>query len=392
MQFQKEEEFNPGSCKSFALITKIMFIFGVDIRNDVKSSGCKSSKWCFAYQRLVALLWILYFFYAILSVIVVDLPSVTRISEVLPRKLRDVLAFTIWCVLKIRRRKIIYLLRKIGCLSNNFNVKRRPLWLPFTSVIVLGIPLIGWPLGTWPFEEHECQMLIQYFSLNFSYVPEGQNCKVLSIIVLLHSLATLSLKLAFTILYVLLSCLLRNILMLHSKAGAKLLANQSRILDEKYFKRYLTEYDSVIQVLKSFETIMSFPVLFVQIYDCMSIFYGIVHLDPIKELSHNNLIEKYFIAIVYASSVCLVSFLCVSSSATSVHEASKRAKDVHERMFKRSLASEQGIGRVQLALLFVNYSTPAFTLSASGLYYFTKPMILAAVGSILTYSLLVMQF
>ncbi|GBN84440.1 hypothetical protein AVEN_224556-1 [Araneus ventricosus] len=180
--------------------------------------------------------------------------------------------------------------------------------------------------------------------------------------------------------------------MMHSETGAKLLANQSPILDEKYFKRYLIEYDSVIEFLKSFEILMSFPVLFVQIYDCMSIFYGIVNLDPIKELSHNTLLEKYFIAIVYASSVCLVSFLCVSLSATSVHEASKRAKDVHERLFKRILASEQGIGREQLALLVVNYNSPAFTLSASGLYYFTKPMILAAVGSILTYSLLVMQF
>ncbi|GBN33221.1 hypothetical protein AVEN_124246-1 [Araneus ventricosus] len=392
MQFIKVEEFYPGSCKSFVLITKIMFLFGVDIRSDAKKSGCKPSKWCSAYQRLVTVLWILYFFYTMLSVIIVDLHSVTRISEKLPRQLRDVIAFMIWCVLKTRRRKIFYLLRKSSCLSNNFNVKHHPLWLPFTPVIVLGIPLIGWRLETYPFEEHECQVLIQHFSLNFRYVPEGQNCKVLSIISLLHSLATLSLTLAFTILYVLLCCLLRNILMLHSGTGTNLLANRSPILDDKYFKRYLTEYESVIQVLKSFERIMSFPILFLQINDCMSIFYGIVNLDPIKELSHNTLLAKYFIAIVYASSVCLASFLCVSSSATSVHEASKLAKDVHEKMFKRILASEQGVGREQLALLFVNYSSPAFTLSASGLYYFTKPMILAAVGSILTYSLLVMQF
>ncbi|GBN21535.1 hypothetical protein AVEN_124248-1 [Araneus ventricosus] len=369
-----------------------MFLFGVDVKIHAKNSGCKPSKWCSAYQRLVTVLWILYFLYTMLSVLIVDIPSATRISEVLPRKLRDVLAFTIWCVLKTRRKKIFYLLRKIGCLSNNLNVKHHPLWLTFTPVIVLGIPLICWPLKTWPFEEHECQMLMPHFSLSFSYVPEGQNCKVLSIISLLRSLATLSLKLAFTILYVLLCCLLRNILMLHSEAGAKRLANQSPILDDKYFKRYLTEYDSVIDVLNSFEILMSFPVLCVQIYDFMSIFYGIVNLDPIKELSHNTLLAKYFFAIVYVSSVCLVSFLCVSSSAASVHEASKRAKDVHERMFKQILASEQGIGREQLALLFVNCSSPAFTLSASGLYYFTKPMILAAVGSILTYSLLVMQF
>ncbi|GBN21538.1 hypothetical protein AVEN_260051-1 [Araneus ventricosus] len=369
-----------------------MFLFGVDVRIDAKNSGSKPSKWCSAYQRLVTALWILYFVYMMLSVIIVDLPSVTRISEVLPKKLPDVLAFTIWCVLKIRRRKIFYLLRKICCLSNNFNVKHHPLWLPFTPVIVLGIPLICWPLSIWPFEEHECQILMSYISLNFSYVPEGQNCKVFSILALLQVLASRPLKHAFTILYTFVCCLMRKILIFHSKSGEKILSNQFPILDHKYIKRYLVEYDSIIEVLKYFERIVSFPVLLVQIYDCMDIFYGIVNLDPIKELSKNILLEKYFIVIVYTSSVSLISFLILSSAATRVHQASKGAKDVHERMFKQILVSEQGIGREHLALMFVSYNNPAFTLSASGFFYFTKPMILAAVGSIITFSLLVMQF
>ncbi|GBM87529.1 hypothetical protein AVEN_21985-1 [Araneus ventricosus] len=369
-----------------------MFLFGIDVRIDAKTSGCKPSKWCSVYQKLVTVLWIFYFFHTMLSVIIVDLPSVTRISEVLPRKLPDVLAFTIFCVLKNRRRKIFYLLREICRLSNNFNVKHHPLWLTLAPVTILGISLICWPLATWPFEEHECQRLMPYFSLNFSYIPEGQNCKVFSIIALLQILASRPLKQAFTILYTFVCCLMRKILIFHTKSCEKLLANQSPILDNKFLKRYLIEYDSIIEVLQSFERIMSFPALLVQIYDCMSIFYGIVNLDPIKELSKNILLEKQFILVVYASSVSLISFLFLSSAATSVHQASKAAKDAQEKMFKQILVSGQGIGRGQLALLFVSYNNPAFTLSASGFFYFTRPTIFAALGSIMTYSLLVMQF
>ncbi|KAF8786126.1 hypothetical protein HNY73_007888 [Argiope bruennichi] len=395
MQFeanQKVDKFNPGSSKSFVLIIKIMFLFGVDVKTDAKFPGYKFSKWRSAYQGFVALLWMLYFIYTALSVIIIDLPSVTRISEVLPRKSSDVLAFMIWCVLKTRKRKIYHLLCDIFYLSNNFKVKCRPLWLSFGPVIILGIPVLGWQALTWFFEEDDCRKLIPYLTFGFRYVREGQNCKVFSFATLLQVIASKSLKLAFTVLYIFLCCLIRKILITHSTAGVNIFAIQAPMLDYKYFKRYLAGYDSIIEVLKSFERIMSLPILLVQLYDCMNIFYGIVNLDPIKELSQNNIIAKYFTGIVFVSSVSLTSFLCVCFAATNIHEASKRARDVQERIFKRIITSEPGTGREQMVLLFLNCNNPAFALSASGFFYFTKPMILAAIGSIVTYSLLVMQF
>ncbi|GBO16286.1 hypothetical protein AVEN_83597-1 [Araneus ventricosus] len=229
------------------------------------------------------------------------------------------------------------------------------------------------------------------FYLGLNFAANGQNCQVLLTFMLLQKLFILPLKITFTILYVIICHSLRHILDLHSKIGAKILAAQTGRLDYNFFRNYLEEYESIINVLKSLEKCLSFPIFLVQMSDCISMFYGFVNKDTFKDISTDNLVRKFFPGVVIFSLGSLVSFLCVALAATSVHEASKLAKDIQERVLQFILASGQKSDREELFLLSLNHNSPAFTLSSGGFFHFTKSLIFSAIAGILTYSLLMLQ-
>ncbi|GIY38332.1 uncharacterized protein CEXT_461671 [Caerostris extrusa] len=101
--------------------------------------------------------------------------------------------------------------------------------------------------------------------------------------------------------------------------------------------------------------------------------------------------RHYWLPIYFTSLVSLLSFLCVSLTASSVHEASKECKNVQEIMLKQVLASNRKEDFKTVTLLLVAHQSPPFILSAWGFFYFSKGLVLAALGSVMTYSLLIIQ-
>ncbi|GBO16285.1 hypothetical protein AVEN_83596-1 [Araneus ventricosus] len=283
------------------------------------------------------------------------------------------------------------LLKGINSLGINFKDKHCRFWLTAGLVTIVAFPLLTWVASILLLTENECQKIVPFYLLGLNFAANGQNCQVLFTFLLLQQFFILSLKIAFTIFYVIICHSLRHILDLYSKTGVKILAVQTERLDYNFFRTYLEEYESIISVLKSLEKYLSFPIFLVQMSDCISMFYGFVNIDPSKDISTDNMVRKFFPGVVVFSLGSLVSFLCVSFVATSVHEASKLAKDIQERMLKLILASGQKSDREELFLLSLNHNSPAFTLSSGGFFYFTKSLICSAIASILTYSLLMLQ-
>ncbi|GBM68848.1 hypothetical protein AVEN_126530-1 [Araneus ventricosus] len=283
------------------------------------------------------------------------------------------------------------LLKGIYGLGINFNDKNRKLMLTVGLLTIIAVPLLTWCSLVLPFSENECQKIVPFYLLGFHLAADGQNCQVLSTFMLLQHLLVISLRISLTVLYVILCHSLRYVLGLHSKTGVKMLGIETRSLDYNRFRNYLEEYESIINVLKSLEKCLSFPIFLVQMSDCISMFYGIVTIDPFKSISTDAYVRKYLPGVVFISLWSILSFLCASLAATSVHEASELNKDVQERMLKLILASGQKSDREELFLLFLNHNSPAFTLSSGGFFRFTKSMVCSAIGCILTYSLLMLQ-
>ncbi|GFT21441.1 uncharacterized protein NPIL_426601 [Nephila pilipes] len=137
---------------------------------------------------------------------------------------------------------------------------------------------------------------------------------------------------------------------------------------------------------------MSFPIFLIASGDFMAIIYGVVKLDPLNNLpGYDPRIIKYTYAIIFISLRGIVSFLCISSAASDVHEASKNAEDVQKDMLKWILIAGKKADIQELVPFSVLRNNPPFVLSAWGVFRFTKGLFLSVFGNVLTYSLLIMQ-
>ncbi|GBM31894.1 hypothetical protein AVEN_219780-1 [Araneus ventricosus] len=101
--------------------------------------------------------------------------------------------------------------------------------------------------------------------------------------------------------------------------------------------------------------------------------------------------EHFYYYILFSFLISTLSFLCITLAASRVGDATKNAKRVQEKMLQRALPLAQRADREELLLLFATQKSPTFTLTAWGFFTFTKGLILPAIGSISTFSLLILQ-
>ncbi|GFU47339.1 uncharacterized protein NPIL_82171 [Nephila pilipes] len=138
-----------------------------------------------------------------------------------------------------------------------------------------------------------------------------------------------------------------------------------------------------------FEEVMSLPIFLVIVNEYMNLFYGFQQLDNTHKFAVTKTTKYHSFGIL---SMCLrsfVAFMSICLAASSVHDASKNAKNVQKEMLEKVIDSGNHTYRNQL--LFLTYNSPAIKLSAWGFIFFTRGLILTALGSIIAYSLLVNQ-
>ncbi|GFU47341.1 uncharacterized protein NPIL_82181 [Nephila pilipes] len=135
---------------------------------------------------------------------------------------------------------------------------------------------------------------------------------------------------------------------------------------------------------------MSLPILLVIINEYVNLFYGFQRLNNWKKFTVAETARTNYLGVLFMCLRSLVSFLSICLAASSVHEASKNAKNVQKEMLEKVIDSGNHTYCNQLQL-FLTYNSPVIKLSAWGLIWFTKGIILTSLGSILAYSLLVIQ-
>ncbi|GBN93620.1 hypothetical protein AVEN_236763-1 [Araneus ventricosus] len=217
-------------------------------------------------------------------------------------------------------------------------------------------------------------------------VPKGCYCRAMYIVMFIVQVPKLVLIHAFAVLYIILCCSLSKFFDLLSESGS-----EKKRVDFITYQHHRGIFEHITAVAKSLEDIMSFPIFLISVADFMGMFYGVVALDPFHRLSARSWMKTFSLSALTVSLKCFMLFVCVSLSAAHVHEASERDKEIQLVMIKKILSSEQNFESKNLILLFTNYSGKPLRLSAWGFFYFTKGLVMTAVGSILTYSLLILQ-
>ncbi|GFR26599.1 uncharacterized protein TNCT_602911 [Trichonephila clavata] len=124
----------------------------------------------------------------------------------------------------------------------------------------------------------------------------------------------------------------------------------------------------------------------------MGLVYGLIKLDPFDNIPEEKMRDSsYWWAIVFVSVRGFLSFLCIAMAASRVHDASKNSKDMQEDILKRLHTSGEKKEIQESLLLNTSYNSPPFILSAWKVFYFKRRIILSVTGSVVTYSLLIMQ-
>ncbi|GFU47319.1 uncharacterized protein NPIL_82071 [Nephila pilipes] len=371
----------------FFVIIKVMFMFGLDIRNKEDIMIRRHS----FYQKILSLFWVLYFVHTIITIITDDIYQTPTINSLIARKSNDVIAFLIWIVMKTRENKVHNLLQHMNYLRTISDVKLHSFWIWFSVGLTFAIPLLAWLSLILFLDETYCSSLASYYSLHLFSVPEGYSCLVSSVALLFSHTAIYALRTSVTVLYITICFFLRNLLNRHSEMGLKNIEKNTNPIDQKYCENYIDLYKHIIEISNIFEKVMSLPVFLITIADCMGIFYGFLKFEESKEPKKIYLVSYRF-GILYIILRSLVSFLFVTFAASSVFESSVNAKTVLEKLTERLLISGQKKDNKELLLLFLAQNKSPLILSAWGFFNFTRSLVLSVLGVVLTYSLLMMQF
>ncbi|GFU47327.1 uncharacterized protein NPIL_82111 [Nephila pilipes] len=370
----------------FFVITKVIFIFGLDIRNNEDNVKRRQS----FYQKILSLFWIFYFVHTIITIITDDIQHIPSINSIIARKSNDIIAFLIWSVMKTRENKIHNLLQHMNHLRSTSDIKLHTFWIWFSGGVIFTVPLLAWLSLILFLDEKNCQYLLMYYRLHLFNIPKGYKCRVSSVPLLFSHSTMYALRTSVTVLYISICCLLRSLLNRHSEMGTKKIEKKTSAIDQKYCENYIDSYKHIIEISSTFEKVMSLPVFLITIGDCLGMVYGFLKFEESKGPDGKYLINFRF-GILYIALRSLVSFLSVTFFASSVHESSMHAKIVQQKLTEQLLTSRQKRDNKELLLLFLAQNNPPLTLSAGGFFNFTRNLVLSVLGTVLTYSLLMMQ-
>ncbi|GFW11359.1 uncharacterized protein TNCV_3808791 [Trichonephila clavipes] len=305
------------------------------------------------------------------------------------RKINDIIAFSIWVILIAKRKILCRLLKDVHTLGINSNAPLKPHVLNIGAVAIFAVPLAAWMFKILPLQVSDCELLARYFLIRAFNV---ESCTTWYIIALFLSFFLLTLRTFVAVIYILICIALRRVLITQTVAKSEMVKNLSVRFDAISFQYHLAKNESVIEVLRLFEKTMSFPIFLTEISDLFEMFLGFTWLDSRNHLTdEHSWLTRYAISTCFSSLRAFLFFLCISLAASGVHDASKKCKEVHETILKGALISKSTVSNRDILQLLIMHQSPTFKLSALGFFYFTKGFILSAIGSVLTYSLLIIQ-
>ncbi|GFR25715.1 uncharacterized protein TNCT_631351 [Trichonephila clavata] len=177
----------------------------------------------------------------------------------------------------------------------------------------------------------------------------------------------------------------RKILTRHAALGSKLTI-ENEVFCKRNVENYFVKYREILDTLYSIQEELSFPVFVMQVTDLVGLYAFLMRFasyDP-------NYAFSYIGSAMFMAVRAILSFFSVCSAAAAVHDADEKAKRRNEEMWQRTLAAGFTLKTEKAAILLVLKDKP-FAFTSWGCFRLTKQFILSAIGSILTYSLLITQ-
>ncbi|GFT63997.1 hypothetical protein NPIL_457201 [Nephila pilipes] len=140
-------------------------------------------------------------------------------------------------------------------------------------------------------------------------------------------------------------------------------------------------YERIIELMEFFDSTMSFTAFCLNLLQFICMLYFLITLQDLDKSSA----PKH----VFSATIGLIGFLSLSISASDVNEADKMAKRTNCKLYKQ----EWKLHKQKCSSEWIppHFTEQAFQLSGWGFFVFTRNFILSTFGSLLTFSLLLLQ-
>ncbi|GFS43688.1 uncharacterized protein NPIL_421891 [Nephila pilipes] len=366
-----------------SVLKNISLVFGVDFDIKARNTTSRIFRW---YQKLLIILWVFFCVHLVVSFYLYDLRYIHKLHTILARKITDMSSFVVWCCLFKRRHRINNSLSKLLHLVSEMKCFISSAVINIFSFMAIVIPIMGCVAILRDLKDSSCMRFLRYYTINIIPPSENRNCPRLYPVMILYEVLRFEPVTILGVLFFLLCLMSRRLLVQHVALGYKLTIENEVFICKSNIEHYFTRYQYIIDAFFSIDQELSFPVFVLQVNDLAGLFAFLVRFasyDP-------KYVPSYIRAAIFAAVRAILSFFCVCGAAAAVHEADVKSKRHNEELWQRIVATGIKMKTEKSIILMVS-NDKAFAFTSWGCFRFTKSFILSAVGSILTYSLLITQ-
>ncbi|GBL54683.1 hypothetical protein AVEN_178883-1 [Araneus ventricosus] len=367
--------------REMSVIEGILVLVGLNVGKKLNRSNF-ISRLIYVYQKFTVLWWLAFILHVIATLIPSHDINFSIVEDRLFRNSLEVNLFAAWCVIIKRRKKITILMQGMQYLAQTLYVKTNSSWTTFATIFIITLFFAGSLTVTLLFPQQYCQRMLRSYSVGLIGASEVPSCKNGYIMGPIFTVPKYIFCTLVCILYVYICRFFKKFLISHSESVL-----EKEQLSCKEFRDYLLRHERIVKRVKDFENVMSLPIFFLVMNDCLEMIFGFVDLYPFDEFSVTAWKQNLIWFNLFTSLRALISFLCVSLAAASVASASDRAKNGQQEILKLVHASTVQ-EKIELLLFIKVHDCPPLVLSAGGCIYFTNSLIFTAFCSVLTYSLL----
>lgn len=354
--------------KMFTVVTNLFLLFGINIYLNKLSRGRKVMQYIFTKITMLAMIFncalILSWNLKLFSLLMHKRTIKLFISIVMDTSCVTLL----WATCLRSRKRISKLIKKVITTGYSLNVfpsiviKISVACIILTQIIFL--LSVVYPHGKHTFNSTNKSISSREVSSSASYT------------LLAYYFVSKIFPSCFIALYITLCVHFKLILCTHAK---KIFTNISKKNTSPwYISEYFKRYNSILTLLQNFESTMNFPAFLILFKEAQAFFFIIYSLKSTPQIP----IFSFFIL-----SHNLVCFVLLPIFAATVNEADIFVKNNNLNLLQKISAEELSALDMKFTLLNMNKES-AFVLTAWRFFNFTRSFFLSALGSIITYALL----
>lgn len=375
---EKQNNSTKRHFQTFRLLSTLFFLYGLNI-GDVRKNGLKKSRRSIYLFRTILLIafanHLCTFFYIDIRL---ERPS---FMIQFARKIVEFSTIILWYYLLVNCNNL-FLLSKRFCQSLQEFVASSSTRAAVICAIWIFLVQVTLPLSfLQTTSEDNYTLYLKYYTLGLIWKDHSTNYVLLWIMSSAYYFYVYTFHACVSAFYIYFCVLGHDILKKHLKE----IENRHKykiFLIVAYRRCMIHKYDEILKTLQNLEDVMGFATFILQLQNLCCMFNLLVQVGAMQGNYSTKLArDKMIFAGIYAT----ISFFATSIFAVRVHEIDKKIR-------KNKTRSQEGHNTKLNDHTANCCSQRAFVLTGWGFFNFDKKFVLSAVGNLITYTLLIVQF